>query len=286
MTSRPDAYRWLYLDVSAGDFTAVAIFMYGAPFSARYSERASQGAHPSQHSAVNFALYRKGQRKLWVHSEYSSSAWTADGEVQIGGSTLRRDYSGRVTIELHERTAPWGSAVDARLSLTPMARGYRELALVPGMPHYWHPHAPFGHACVEVKSHGAAFDGRGYFDGNRGSELLGDELPGWRWSRVHSAKSTEVIYEPPENTIHIRSGEGGTTMSREAAQPVELMKNRWGLAVPSTFSKAKWLESSPFYARLQASPPDGEVLAEVADFRRFHQPNIRWMARFRTRVES
>jgi carotenoid 1,2-hydratase len=42
----------------------------------------------------------------------------------------------------------------------------------------------------------------------------------------------------------------------------------------------------PLPRRLAAGRIDGfHALGEVADFRRFHSPLIRWMARFRMRVE-
>ena len=50
------AYRWYYFDVTAGDFTAVFIFMIGSIFSARYSAGLKRGALPTAHSAVNFAI--------------------------------------------------------------------------------------------------------------------------------------------------------------------------------------------------------------------------------------
>ena len=43
------------------------------------------------------------------------------------------------------------------------------------------------------------------------------------------------------------------------------------------------LESSPFYARLEAQSDEAQAIGEVADFARFHSPTIRWMANFRTR---
>lgn len=291
MTS--DAYRWLYLDVTSGTHTAVAIFMHGSPFSARYSERAAYGARPEEHSAVNFALYQSGKRIAWVMTEYPRGCWR-DGEVAIGSSSLRIDRSGRVTIEIAERTAPWGRPVQALIDLEPLAPGLRELELVPGSPHFWHPRAPYAQATVEIASHGLRFEGRGYFDSNRGGELLGPQLPGWRWARLHSEDTTEILYEPPHSTIHICAGATGTSMRRNPERPVELTRTGWGLAVPRTFAPATWpslseprlLESSPFYARMQCTAPGAELLGEVADFRRFHRPTVRWMARFRTRVAA
>jgi carotenoid 1,2-hydratase len=65
----------------------------------------------------------------------------------------------------------------------------------------------------------------------------------------------------------------------------------WGLRVPARLQvgnqvvgEPRLLESSPFYARLEARQGALDSLGEVADFRRFHSPFIRWMAHFRTRV--
>lgn len=288
-----DAYRWLYLDVTSGTHTAVAIFMHGSPFSARYSSRAAYGARPEEHSAINFALYESGKRVAWVMTEYGKGSWL-DGDVAIGGSSLRIDRSGNVTIEIAERTALWGRPVEAKISLEPLAPGLRELELVPGAAHYWHPRAPYARAKVEVASHEINFEGRGYFDSNRGAELLGPQLPGWRWARLHTRTATEVLYEPPDSTIQVWSGDSGTALRRNPERPLELTRTGWGLPVPRSFAPASWpslseptmLESSPFYARMQCAAPGAELLAEVADFRRFHRPTVRWMARFRTRVEA
>jgi carotenoid 1,2-hydratase len=45
------------------------------------------------------------------------------------------------------------------------------------------------------------------------------------------------------------------------------------------------VESSPFYARQVARSGELHAIGEVADFRRFRSPLVRWMAHFRTRVE-
>jgi carotenoid 1,2-hydratase len=65
----------------------------------------------------------------------------------------------------------------------------------------------------------------------------------------------------------------------------------WGLRVPARLHSGcevvgppRLLESSPFYARLEARQGQLDSMGEVADFRRFHSPFIRWMAHFRTRT--
>lgn len=65
---RPGAYRWFYSDVTAGEYSAVFIFMVGSLFSPRYAVGARRGALPLEHCAVNFALYRQGVRRCWVLS--------------------------------------------------------------------------------------------------------------------------------------------------------------------------------------------------------------------------
>ena len=47
-------------------------------------------------------------------------------------------------------------------------------------------------------------------------------------------------------------------------------------------AEPRLLESSPFYARLEAREGDVHALAESGDFARFHSPLVRWMADFRT----
>ena len=77
-------------------------------------------------------------------------------------------------------------------------------------------------------------------------------------------------------------------MLRVPAKTPELRRSRWGLSVPAKYGGAtpRLLESSPFYARLEAEAGGAHTLGEVADFRRFHNPWVRWMANFRMRTES
>jgi carotenoid 1,2-hydratase len=83
------------------------------------------------------------------------------------------------------------------------------------------------------------------------------------------------------------------TTLRACVTPVEpLHRSGWGLRLPRHLAAgpvelpvASLLESSPFYARLEGAGDGRHALGEVADFRRFHSPLIRWMAHFRMRVE-
>jgi carotenoid 1,2-hydratase len=147
-----------------------------------------------------------------------------------------------------------------------------------------------------VHSEGVVAEGLGYHDTNHGAELLGARLPGWNWARVHGPEETVVDYHLPFGVAPLRvtAGTLGTRSERglrTEARPTSL--TGWGLRVPARLyagnqavGAPRLLESSPFYARVEARRDGLDVMGEVADFRRFHSPLIRWMAHFRTRVED
>lgn len=288
------AYRWYYVDVSAGDYTAVFIFMVGSVFSARYSAALKRGGAPHEHAAVNFALYHKGARFLWVLSEYQGVALSDDARtLRIGHSWLRYDED-RLTAEIQDRTAPfmltrWGEPTHVRLDFSPLGPTHPEVVLVDGLSHRWRPIAARGEARVQVLSHGLDLRGRGYHDGNHGDGPLGGDLRGWEWVRVHGADATDITYRPwadgPAARVRVTSSEAASW--REVLAPGDRVRTPWGLEVPRALgvgAAPRLLESSPFYARLEAQDATAHAMGEVAHFRRFHRPTVRWMANFRTRV--
>jgi carotenoid 1,2-hydratase len=295
LPSEPGAYRWYYADVSAGEYSAVVIFMVGSLFSPRYSVAARRGGLPREHCAVNFALYRKGVRLRWVLSEYPVVELESPSRLRIGRSTLSYE-AGAVRMEVEERTAPWGRPVRARLVLEPMTPLGDEVQLVPGLPHWWRPMAPRARARLEVSTEGLAVEGVGYHDTNHGAEQLGARLSGWHWSRTHGAQETVVDYVLPDGVapVKVRAGPQGVLCERgPRAETAPTALTGWGLRVPrqlrsgnTVVGAPRLLESSPFYARVEARAGGMDTLGEVADFRRFHSPLIRWMAHFRTRVEG
>ncbi len=297
LPERAGSYRWFYADVTAGDYSAVFIFMVGSLFSARYSAGAPRGARPLEHCAVNFALYHQGVRQRWVLSEYPAASVQRRGRaLRIGRSLFEYALDGTVRLEVDERCAPFGGTVRARLVLEPQVPAAEEVQLVPGLPHYWQALAPRAKARLEVGSEGVTAEGLGYHDSNHGAELLGARLPGWHWARVHGPEETVVDYHLPEGVAPLRvtASAVGTKSERRPllaeARPTSL--TGWGLRVPAhlyagntVVGEPRLLESSPFYARVEARRAGVDVMGEVADFRRFHSPLIRWMAHFRTRVE-
>jgi carotenoid 1,2-hydratase len=280
----PGAYRWYYVDASAGDWTAVAIFMVGAQFSHRYSVGAERGEPPDRHCAVNFALYQGGRRRAWVFSEFPRAQ--QDGKtLRIGDSSFSVE-GGRVQVRIDARQAPFGDRLQAALNLDPLCHGDTEVALLPGEDHYWQAVAPRAVGSLRVPAFGLDALGHGYHDTNRGEGPLGRGLRGWVWSRAHGAEDTQIEYRAfgGEQLIRVTAGPAGVELQRHPVDTLALRRSGWGLSVPAL--EASTLESSPFYARLEQRRPGQHTLTEVADFSRFHSPWFRWMARFRSRAEA
>lgn len=287
LPTRSGAYRWYYFDVSAGDYTAVVIFMVGSLFSPRYARGVRKGASPQAHSAVNFALYEKGEPKQWVLTEYQQVSLEDDAKtLRIGGSSVRWNVDGSISVSVVDRTPLWGKPAQIELHVVPEARGHEAFQLVDGLPHWWQPYAPRASAKVSLPLHGLELEGRGYHDGNHGETPLGTDLRGWDWLRTHDAHSTRVVYRPWHDGVtplHVETKAGSVQHSRAETTKVETTKTKWALSVPSRMSL---LESSPFYARLESGSAESHSICEVADFKRFRSPLISWMAHFRTRVEA
>ncbi len=291
---RPGAYAWLYTDVCAGPYTAVCIFLVGSIFSPRYAARRRRGGLPLEHCAVNFALYRDGRRVCWVLSEYAGATVRDAATLGIGGSVLRYGGGDTVQIEIRERTAVGGRPVSAFLTLVPLAYGPVEpVALGRDGTHLWHPIVPRAVAHLVLPDAGIEATGLGYHDANRGDEPLADGIPGWQWSRIHDRHGTRVSLRLPAAELSVdarSSGVSTVTVGPPVVEPTRA--SGWGLRVPvradpgvPDLPRSRVLESSPFYVRYESATPGHHALGEVADFRRFASPLVRWMARVRTRVE-
>lgn len=287
LPSMPGAYRWYYFDVVAGDVTAVVIFMVGSLFSPRYAR--SRG-NPQAHSAVNFALYENGEAKQWVLSEYDRVSLD-DDTLRIGNSSLRWNVDGTMQVTVSERTPVWGRAAQAELVFSPEVRGHEAHRLVDGLSHHWHPYAPRGDATLKLPLRNRTLHGRGYHDGNHGDVPLGTDLEGWDWSRTHDAVETRITYRPwgdGRAPLSVTATGDGVKHERRVFPRDDTTRTKWGLPVPASLHgrRTTLLESSPFYARLEAADDGTHTVCEVADFKKFRSPLITWMAHFRTRVEA
>ncbi len=286
------AYRWYYADITSGDFTAVFIFMVGAVFSPRYVSALRKGALPVAHSAVNFALYEKGIRKQWVFSEYDTARFLGN-TLHIGSSSLELRPQGGVRATLIDRTAIWRRRALATLDLEPLCPMGLPMELVAGQPHYWQPVAPMARGTLSLPTLDLNLTGDGYQDTNHGHEQLGGALPGWRWTRLHRPQECWVDYEPFGDVpaIRVHATPSRVDVQRAPVPATALSRTPWGLSVPRRLKAGGielpgapvLLETSPFYARLESKTDAAHALGEVAHFKRFHLPYVRWMAHFRSR---
>jgi len=285
----PGSYRWYYVDVSNDEWSAVFIFMVGSLFSRRYVKNHGRGVAPTAHAAVNFALYRRGRGVIWVLSEYDSAHLNdASTTLDIGSSRFARASDGTVSISVVDRTPWWRRGVEAELTLTPETPECAPVTLVDGLSHQWFPFAIRAKGHLRVPSHGVDFTGRAYHDGNAGQRVLGTDLPGWSWIRTHRPTSSEVIYQPDDApTWQVLASATDVQVKREARPRHPTRKTNWGLTVPRKLgvdAPVRMLESSPFYARMEATAGDVHTLGEAGDFARFRSPLVGWLADLRTRV--
>ncbi len=288
LAREPGSYRWYYVDVAAGEWSAVAIFMMGSLFSPRYVTR--RDPSPLRHAAVNFALYRRGVRQAWVLSEYDEATLEVTPtatHLDIGASRFTKHADGRVHVELVDRATWTASPVEVRLELVPEVERGPSIVLVPGRSHEWHPFAIRARATLAIASKGLNVEGQGYHDGNSGLTTLGTDLAAWTWLRAHDPRNTVVSYWPRGEHGFEVSTEGPRVVQRERVRDRgPLKKTGWGLAVPALVGGVtpQVLESSPFYARFEAQDAERQLMGEAADFARFRSPWVRWMADVRTRV--
>jgi carotenoid 1,2-hydratase len=291
---RSGSYLWLYADAVVGEVTAVCILLVGSVFSPRYVA-SRRRAHPLDHCAVNLALYRAGRRIAWAFTEYRGLTYASPYGLAIGSSSLAYRRDDTLVLAIAERTAPWGRPLHARLELTPACARAAALPLDADGLHHWEPRIVRGSARLEVPALGIEGTGPGYHDANHGAVPLGDALPGWWWSRVHTPDASYVRYgvhgRPSVIEVAARDGREPTVVHARAATPPR-RRSAWGLALPTDIGAGgravaaeRLLESSPFYARQETHADGLHALGESADFRRFRSPMIRWMAYFRMRTE-
>jgi carotenoid 1,2-hydratase len=279
----PGAYRWYYVDFCGPGLSAVAIFMLGSPFSARYVPRAGN-VPAARFASVNLAVYRNGRRLAWVFSEFDAAQASADS-LRIGGSSLRWE-DGRGEVEIDERSVLFGRRVQARIRFAHAPLPVTPFPLPGQTQHLWQPIAPRAEATLAFD--GQVMTGRVYHDTNVGEVPLAGSMAGWSWSRTHGAELTTIRYATDHGVLHVRT-DGQRLMSRwQETVAEDTQGTRWGLRLPKEVpgGAPRLLESSPFYARFCAEAGEFQTVGEVTRFEALRKPWNRWMARSRLRVEG
>jgi carotenoid 1,2-hydratase len=168
----------------------------------------------------------------------------------------------------------WAASIEAALDFTAEAPPGAELPVVDGPVHRWQPLCVRGRAHLVVPSWELDLSGLGSHDSHAGDAPLGTAgLSGWDQVRTHRAASSAIRLRPwgaPTLVAEVVDGALSVTRRDDASTGA---RSNWGLPLPASLGLGgapTVLESSPFYARLEASDGAAHAFAEVADFERFH----------------
>ncbi len=181
-----NGYLWWYFDALSDDgrhgFTVIAFV--GSVFSPYYAaaRRAGRG-DPEHHCALNVALYGRGPHR-WALTERGRGALHRSAErFQVGPSSIT--WNGRwIEIRVREITVPIPRRLRGTIRIHPPALGQTSFRLDRAGRHYWWPVAPDCRVELLMDQPGLSWEGRGYFDSNRGSEPLEAGFSDWDWSRA------------------------------------------------------------------------------------------------------
>jgi len=292
-----DAYAWWYIDALSDDgrHALTLIAFIGSVFSPYYARARRHGpADPTDHVAVNLALYGDGPR-CWTMTERGAGALERDASrLRIGPSALAWADDGALEVAIDEVAVPWPRRVRGRLRLEPLAGAGDCLALDPAVHHRWQTIAPRARVHLMLDEPALAWSGHGYLDSNWGDEPLEQAFHAWHWSRTALADGRcRVGYD-----LHRRDGSrqrmdlmidpDGRTLDRGGDAPrCILPRSRWGLEREAQGSARlrSTLEDGPFYARalLATAAAGGETLSihETLCLDRFRQPWVQAMLPFR-----
>ena len=286
-------YRWWYIDgVSEDGLDALVVIAFiGSVFSPYYFRQRQRGpADPLDFCAINVGLYRQ-RGKRWSMTERGRPAVARGSEFfEVGPSRLV--WSGdRLDIHIHERCAPFGQALDGRISLHPEMRNERVFSLDESARHTWQPFAPAARIDVAMKSPSLNWQGHGYFDTNAGSRALEYDFSCWNWSRGRRPDGTEITYavtttDTAERELAVRFGPDGTIEDLGVPPPCALPRTGWRVhrearAAPSS-RILRTLEDTPFYARSLLDTGAGQiVMHESLDLARFRSAWVRTLLPFR-----
>ena len=271
-----NGYRWWYIDALSEDgrrgLTIIAFI--GSVFSPYYKWARRRGpAEPSNHAAVNVALYGEGGHR-WAMTERGRAAVARDAARRaVGPSHLAWDGTALV-VTLDEVTFPLPGRIRGQVRLDPTSLNAEAFTLDPGPDtgpdpgpdpggagtalHQWRPIAPTAAVEVVLEKPALCWRGHGYLDSNWGAVPLEQSFVRWDWSRAPAAGGAAVLYEGRRRdgtdfslALHFdRTGRAAAmapppiqTLGKTAIWRIPRATRADGAALQAT------LEDTPFYAR-------------------------------------
>lgn len=274
--------------------------MLGNVFSPYYARQRELGVtNPLEYCTINVASYDKGC-SFWTLTERRSALRSPD-HIEIGQSRFSASDDA-VSVDISERTAPFGTPVRGHVRVTPSRWLPTTHVLDDPGRHRWSPLALNAEAEVEIVAPtGRKWSGHAYVDTNHGDEPLERGFRRWDWSRATTPSGTHVVYD-------VERRDGSCASIRKTFRPTgsiselgnvgitSLPRTVWGIrrSVPSDDNApatvVRCLENTPFYARTLAHGTiDGEpahIVHETVDMDRFVQRWVRFLIPFRMRTAA
>jgi carotenoid 1,2-hydratase len=247
------------------------------------------GADPSNHCAINVALYGANGHR-WSMTERGRGSITREPDLfRVGPSSMAwRD--GALVIDINEVTVPIPSRLRGEVRLVPSALSPHVEVLDALGQHHWRPVAPRARIEVEFEAPGLRWIGDGYHDMNWGDVALEDSFIDWTWSRAVLKEGAGVIYDTlrrdgTRKSFALRFDEQGRATSHPVPPAHALPRCFWrmGREARSEDSAAvvSTLEDAPFYARslIRARMFGEQVTAfhESLSLDRFRSPVVQAM---------
>lgn len=264
-------------------------------FSPYYAFARRRGAaDPLQHCAFNVSL--TGARTRWSMSERGRRQVERDTDtLRIGPSDVHWDGA-CLTFALRERGCPLPHPIRGTVRVWPTSMPALGFALDGEARHLWTPLAPRARINVQLSAPSLRWQGKAYFDSNRGTRALERDFSGWTWSRAALPDHTRVFYEVARRShaplsLALRIHEDGRIDADALPRATDLPPSGWRIArrtrseSPQDTRVLRTLVDAPFYARsLLATRLSGQPVTAVhesLDLDRFRRPLVQCLLPFR-----
>jgi len=283
----PGSYEWWYFDAISldGEYSLVAIFYHGNPFSRRYADALAGGRLDTAefYPAISLSLYRKNEPIFYSFEEVLPDEATFSSvkpEGRVKKNRFVREESGtRLVYRLKlDQQLPGGDRLDGELTFSSSGKLYgEELFKKESEPeeekHRWNLVQPSSDVKGVIRLRGyedreIEFSGFGYHDHNAGMEPMKQSFTDWYWGRFHFSGHTFVYYLMNENKEQnhrawLFDADQGATELSGAIELDDMGLNFFGIrsarkisgrsdGVEFLIQKTDVIDDGPFYQRFKS----------------------------------